>query len=77
MMLQGLFSGSDVNLSKAHVEVRDMQECAMSFYDGFPAVAVKFFKRVRKERMWAIECRLISLQLLFSLYIQEGENKWE
>ena len=51
MMLQGLFSGSDVNLSKAHVEVRDMQECAMSFYDGFPAVAVKFFKRVRKERM--------------------------
>lgn len=49
MMLRGLFSGSDVNASKAHVEVRDMTECAMSFYDGFPAVAVKFFKRVRVE----------------------------
>lgn len=54
MLLQGLFSGSDINVSKAYVEVRDMQECAMSFYDGFPAVAVKFFKRVRKEQMRAI-----------------------
>jgi hypothetical protein len=49
MMLQGLFSDSDVNVSKAHVEVRDMTECAMSFYDGFPAVAVKFFKRVSEN----------------------------
>ena len=50
MMLRGLFAGStsiNVNAAHVHVQVRDMKECAMSFYDGFPAVAVKFFKRVR------------------------------
>ena len=49
MILRGLFEGSSsVNVAKAHVEVRDMKECAMTFYDGFPALAVKFFKRVRE-----------------------------
>ena len=50
MMLRGLFANStSINVAAAHVQVRDMKECAMSFYDGFPAVAVKFFKRVREK----------------------------
>ena len=38
---------------KVQVEVRDMTECAMSFYDGFPLLAKKFFAKVRE---WYYNC---------------------
>ena len=62
MMLRGLFATStsiNVNAAHVHVQVRDMKECAMSFYDGFPAIAIKFFKRVRKKS------NILSYQFLF------------
>jgi hypothetical protein len=48
MLLSGLFASNTVrDMTSVHVQVRDMKECAMSFYDGFPLTAKKFFAKVR------------------------------
>lgn len=47
MLLSGLFASNTVrDMTSVHVQVRDMKECAMSFYDGFPLTAKKFFAKV-------------------------------
>lgn len=50
MLLSGLFASNTVrDMTSVHVQVRDMKECAMSFYDGFPLTAKKFFAKVGSD----------------------------
>lgn len=52
MIISGLYTpDTPVGQSpgKVEVQVRDMTECSMSFYDGFPLLAKKFFITVREE----------------------------
>ena len=51
MILSGLYTPDTLvgqSPEKVQVEVRDMTECSMSFYDGFPLLAKKFFVKVRE-----------------------------